>query len=199
MSLTLQSEELGEGQDALAPFVGPGPTPGRSIVLENQSRIAPWPRSPAQNLALRGKLGTTWVLRLRARARVHVPQRSPRRRAQRGLGAASPEQRRVSGISCERAHRERGSQLPGERAENRRLTSGSALPHLHQGLREEATTAPQLSTHPAPCGRLAHLPDHVTRRQAQLVLLLRTISGQDQHLCGRRMARAHGSEEPSRG
>ena len=130
---------------------------------------------------------------------VHVPQHSPRRRAQRGLGAASPEQRRVSGISCERAHRERDSQLPGECAENRRLTSGSALPHLHQGLREEATTAPQLSTHPAPCGPLAHLPDHVTRRQVQLVLLLRTISGQDQHLCGRRMARAHGSEEPSRG
>ena len=73
MSLTLQSAELGEGQDALEPFVGPGPTPGRSIVLENQSRVAPWPCSPAQSLALQGELGTIWELRLRARARPRAP------------------------------------------------------------------------------------------------------------------------------
>lgn len=48
--------------------------------------------------------------------------------------------------------------------------------------------APQLSAQPAPCGSLAHLSDHVPGRQAQLTLLLRTVSGQDQHLCGRSAA-----------
>lgn len=55
--------------------------------------------------------------------------------------------------------------------------------------------APQLSAQPAPCGSLAHLSDHVPRRQTQLTLLLRTVSGQDQHLCGRK----RGSEGPSQG
>lgn len=137
----------------------------------------------------------------RLRAPAHRPQRSPRRRAQRGLGT-SPEQRRVSGISCERAHRKGGSQLPGARAEVRPppptpLARPLARPHLHQALGEEATMVPQLSTQPAPCRALAHLPDHVPGRQAQLIVLLRAVSGQDQHLCGRKEDGAEtGSEGP---
>lgn len=55
--------------------------------------------------------------------------------------------------------------------------------------------APQLSAQPAPCGALAHLSDHVPGRQTQLPLLLRAVSGQDQHLCGRK----RGSEGPGQG
>lgn len=67
--------------------------------------------------------------------------------------------------------------------------------HLHQALREEATVAPQLSAQPAPRGSLAHLSDHVPGRQTQLTLLLRTVTGQNQHLCGQK----RGSEGPSQG
>lgn len=67
--------------------------------------------------------------------------------------------------------------------------------HLHQALREEAAVAPQLPAQPAPRGALAHLPDHVPRRQAQLTLLLRAVPGQHQHLCGRK----RGSGGPRQG
>lgn len=61
--------------------------------------------------------------------------------------------------------------------------------HLHQALGEETTAAPQLPKQPAPSGPRAHLLDHVPRSQTQLVLRLRTVSGQDQDLCGRKRAK----------
>lgn len=73
-------------------------------------------------------------------------------------------------------------------------TRPAARPHLHQALGKETATTPQLSAQPAPCGPLAHLPDHVAGRQTQLVLLLRAVSGQDQHLCGRRAGWGGSSE-----
>lgn len=151
MSLTLQSAELGEERDALAPFLSLGPTPGRSIVLENQSRVAR-PRSPLRAAPFKARVGDNLGVGP-ARARIHVHPRSPWRRAQRGLGA-SPSGGEFSGSPVkERTERGALSSLGSARRENPALTSGSTS-HLHQGLREEATAASQLSTHPAPCGPL---------------------------------------------
>ena len=158
------------------------------------------PRSPAQSRARLGELGRPGggggscarpptALALTSAARTARSRRLPR---------TAESLRDLLRMSA----RQGGSQLPRARAESHATPPPArppARPHLHQALGEEATTAPKLSTQPAPCGPLAHLPDHVPGRQAQLVLFLRAVSGQDQRLCGRRMARARGSEEPIQG
>lgn len=53
--------------------------------------------------------------------------------------------------------------------------------------------APQFSAQPAPGRSLGYLSDYVPRRQTQLALLLRAVSGQDQHLCRQK----RGSEGPN--
>lgn len=75
---------------------------------------------PAQSRARHGERGADGVA---GAPRARPPaRRSPRRRAQRGLGA-SPAPRRVSGISWGRGHREGGAQLPRARAETPSPTS----------------------------------------------------------------------------
>lgn len=92
-----------------------------------------------------------------------------------------------------------GLSVPGRSARSRApLQPTCGRPHLHQALGEEAALAPQVSAQPAPSWARAHLPDHVSRRQAQLALLLRAVCGQDQHLCGR-TGRVLGSVQSTRG
>lgn len=92
-----------------------------------------------------------------------------------------------------------GLSVPGRSALSRvPLQPTCGRPHLHQALGEEAAPAPQVSAQPAPGRARAHLPDHVSRRQAQLTLLLRAVCGQDQHLCGR-TGRVLGSVQSTRG
>lgn len=91
-----QSAELGQRGAGSAPAAAPGPALRRSIVPKNQSQTAECPSGPTQSRArhgLRGAAGATQARRARPPA-----WRSPRRRAQRGLGA-SPAPHRDSGIS----------------------------------------------------------------------------------------------------
>lgn len=126
MSLALQTAELGEGRDTLAPFVRPGPTPGRSIVLENQSRVARWPRSPAQSRALQGELGMTRALEGCARPRAHP--RAPALTSAARTARSRRLPRAVESLRDLLRKSAPGEGLPRERAENPHLTSGSTSP-----------------------------------------------------------------------
>lgn len=113
---------------------------------------------------------------------------SPRRRGKRGLDSVTP--RRASGISWENHMGVGLSTRPeAEAAPAPPCGLTRTGPHLHQAPGEETTAAPQLPKQPAPSGPGAHLLDHVPRSQTQLVLRLRTVSGQDQDLCGRKRAK----------
>lgn len=112
------------------------------------------------------------------------------RRGKRGLDSVTP--RRASGISWENHI---GAAL-GTRPEAEARAAPApprshtrTRPHLHQALGEATAAAPQLPKQPAPSGPRAHLPDHVPRSQTQLVLRLRSVSGQDQDLYGRKRAK----------
>lgn len=163
-------------------------------MLESQSQTAKLPRGPAQSRACRGEQGVR-VYRMAPAPRALPPAQALTSAARTAWFLRLPRATQCLRDLLEMRAPGRGLSVPRVRAETPSSPARSpAPPHLHQALGKESAMAPQLSAQPAPCGSFAHLLDHVSGRQTQLALLLRAVSGQDQHLCGGK----RGSEEPSR-
>lgn len=130
----------------------PAPPQGGALYPRTNHRPRSAPSAPPR-AAPRAAAGAAGAAQVPPARPLGLALSSPRRRAQRGLGA-SPAARRYSGIAWKRTRGHRGGAAAlssgGGHALRPSSTRPAAWPHLHQALGKETATTPQLSAQPAP-------------------------------------------------